>query len=786
MNLIRSALAYAELGIPVFPVYGVNADRTCGCGDPHDGGRGLKAREIGKHPITSNGSRAATTDVSRIQAWWTKHPTANIATVPAKAQRPMVVLDLDTRNGSDATRAHLEALHGKFGSAVVTRTGGGGEHLYFWAPPGASFAGKAGPGIDIQYAGYVILPPSKHRSGLAYEFVDGYSLLEEDAREFMCEVPDWLLRRDAIGQHAALASDDARMMFETVEHETPERVQFVTSLLRALDPDGSRDQYMTVQRSIHALGWSNGLERFARPWARGDLHGIEATKYDDDTFDRDVRDLSHSKDRPPVTLGSLIRLAEKEAGWIDPRKVAGARDTFGDISNGKRFAAKYRGTFLYVYGAGKWLRWDGMRWTWCNTGDHLRAAQVVASEALDAAHAAVRADSTDANRSNYNQALSVHRNSRRLEGLLAIAAGEEGMGVPSPALLDVDPWLLGVRNGVVNLRTGSLLDPDPRQLITRQAAACVSPAQQCPRWLAFLNDVFQDQEAIAFMQRVCGYSLTGSVDEEKLFFMFGGGANGKSVFANILQGIFDEYAVTVRATMLARNVRGNDGEAEREKTRLPGARLVLINEVSSNDVFDDQHVKELVSRERVSARALYSESFEFTPTHKIFIRGNHQPGALDSSDGFWRRVVLVPFLRVFADRERVADLDRTILSLERDGILAWMIDGCLAWQRDGLRIPASIRSASEQYRRDTDVLGDWMDSRCERKAGVRERVGSLFASYCTFLREANVKAPSLSAFSRQLRDRGFGAARDSRSRYVVGLLLLAGTSFEVEVDDDSI
>lgn len=273
------------------------------------------------------------------------------------------------------------------------------------------------------------------------------------------------------------------------------------------------------------------------------------------------------------------------------------------------------------------------------------------------------------------------------------------MGIASPALLDANPLLLGVRNGVVNLRDGSLLVPDPAMHISRQAGASFDREARCPKWLKFLHDVFKgDRELIAFIQRACGYSLTGLMDEEVLFFMWGHGANGKSVFANVLHAVFGDYAVTVRATMLARDAKGNSGEAEREKARLPGARLALINEVGSADVFDDQRVKELVSRERVSARALYAESFEFMPTHTIWIRGNNQPGAMDTSDGFWRRIHLIGFTRQFAEDERVPDLDRQIIDSERDGILAWMIEGCVHWQREKLLAPASVKAARAMAR----------------------------------------------------------------------------------------
>lgn len=469
------------------------------------------------------------------------------------------------------------------------------------------------------------------------------------------------------------------------------------------------------------------------------------------------------------------------AGWADPQSP----EDFGDIANGKRFARKFRGLFLYVHAIKRWLRWDAMRWADCGNGEALKAAGLIAQDALDDAHAALKADPTEKAKGNHSQALSVHRNVRRLEAMLTVAAVQDGMSIANPGLLDADPWLLGVRNGVVNLRTGTLLQPDPSMLISRQAGAAFEPNARCDRWLKLLQEVFcGNAELIEFVRRAVGYSLTGLVDEEIAFLLFGDGANGKSVIANILHGVFGEYAVTVRACLLARDGKGGSSDAEREKAKLPGARLALINEVGLSDVFDDQRMKELNSRERISARMLYGESFEFLPTHKIWLRGNHAPGVLDSGDAFWRRIALIRFERKFAPHERVADLDRRILESEREGVLAWAVQGCLEWQRDGLRIPQSVRAAGDDYRRDTDQLGEWLEDQCRSAPGVSTPVSQLFDSYASFLQQGHMRPPSRVAFSRQLKQRGYKLARNRQARLVEGLALAASEGWVDDSDDD--
>jgi putative DNA primase/helicase len=276
--------------------------------------------------------------------------------------------------------------------------------------------------------------------------------------------------------------------------------------------------------------------------------------------------------------------------------------------------------------------------------------------------------------------------------------------------------------------------------------------------------VFGDAEIVAFIQRATGYTLTGLVDEEKLFFAQGSGANGKSVFANVMCGVLGDYAVSVGSELLARSK--HEGEAARYKQRLPGARLALANEVGEGDTWDDHRMKELVSRERIAARALYGEAYDFMPSHKLWVRGNHKPGILDAGDGMWRRIVLLSFERQFPAAERVPDLDRQLLDVERDGILRWMVQGCLAWQRGGLEVPASIDRATTEYRSESDVLGGWIAERCEPHPGERLEVARAFADFQQYSRDAGMAAPSRPAFVRRMGQRGFTRTRSNGADFL--------------------
>lgn len=733
IELGKSALALADSGLAVFPV-----------------AKGAKT------PLIAEWQSAATADHLTIAGWWARWPDANIAIHCGKSG--LVVIDIDPRNGGDSTLERLCDVRGDaWQSPYRVTTGGDGIHLYYIAPLDKAVPSTLGPGIDVKREnGYVLAPPSLHPSGKRYAF-DGCTLIGGEL-DFVPGLPEW-----CCGAVVTVAApDDWTATVRQVDPETPENVQRVVDALGFISADCSRDEWRNMLFAVLSTGWSCATD-ICRDWSL-----TAPDQFDDDAFQNIV---DSAKDKPDgITLGTLFKTASN-AGWVDPRKHKGF-ESYGDISNGRRFADRFRGKFLFVHASSNWYTWDRLRWQPCQAGEAMAAAKVIADECLDEAHGVLKSEGTEAAKRGYTQALSVHRSIQKLEAMLKAAGSEPGMSIAHPGLFDSDPLTLNVRNGALDLRSGRLLPAMPEMMGSRLAGAEYDPLAQCPMWTGFLASIMHDDsEMVGFLQRICGYALTGFVDEEKLFFFYGTGANGKSVFANVLLAVFGEYGVTVRAALLARDPRGSGGDAEREKARLPGSRVALMNETGQADVWDDQRTKEIVSRENISARQLYGESFEFRPTHKLVIRGNHQPGAMDGSDGFWRRIVLIGFTRQFAEHERVPDLDRQIIDHELPGVLAWMVDGCLAWQKHGLQTPAKISAAVNAYRKDTDLLGEWLESECVRSTDVEGISSELFTNYIDFLKAANVKAPSRSVFGRQLVQRGFRKRESNGKTFYVGLTI---------------
>lgn len=526
------------------------------------------------------------------------------------------------------------------------------------------------------------------------------------------------------------------------------------SALSAIPANIDRQTWCNVIFSVKAHQFQCS-EQAARDWSK------TAGEYDPNTnphgYDQKAFNDVWKYTPQSIGAGTLYHHA-KQYGWagyqgeLFPKERVGAStDTLGDIFNGKQFAKIYSGEMLYCYSRSKWLKFNKTRWEWCLAGEELQAAKKVAQQIVRLAANEFAKNPTDPNSKRLLQHAQNTQNIHRLEAMLEMAAAEPSMGIGDVSQLDSDPMLLGCRNGVIDLEHGHLLTGMPNMLITRQVAAHFHYDAKCPSWLAFLNQCFLgDKETIDYIQKALGYTLTGAVSEEVLHFCFGTGRNGKSVFANVIADIMGDYGITAPAEMLMRKDRSG---ASNDIARLCGARLVLANETRSDQRFDDLTIKTLVSTERIAARFLYSELFEFWPTFKIWIRGNHKPVITDDSNGAWRRIRLVPFENNVPEDLVDPHLETRLLA-ERDGIFAWMVEGALKWKSDQLRPSIRIKSASNQYRDDCDIIGEFIGEGYSLDPSLKISQNELWTAWQFWAKQNNYYQCAKKTFTRRLKDRG--------------------------------
>lgn len=415
--------------------------------------------------------------------------------------------------------------------------------------------------------------------------------------------------------------------------ETPESVAKLKLVLSTLSAAQPYPLWFRLVLSIKAHGFSDG-ETICREWCKsaGDYdRNTNPSGYDERVFNKvwrtDVRDIS-------------FRTVYHYANHPDGRD---RRITSGDIWAGEVFAELFLEKMKFVYPTGKWIVWSGGRWRVARGHEPLAAAKQTAGELVDRAERAASTVSDDAVVRKLLNEARAYFNVKKLDALLQCAAAEPGMFVDNIDVLDSNIYHLGCENGVVDLTSGALLEGTPDLLITKSTGVHYDPEAVCPLWEKFLLDIMLgDAEMVAYLQKAVGYTLTGNVSEEVLHFAYGTGRNGKSVFANILTKLFGDYALTAPAELLMRRDRGSSS-ANNDIARLVGVRLLMANETRAGQVLDDLTLKTLVSTERISARFLYGEFFDFWPRLKIWVRGNHKPIIQDDSDGAWRRIRLLEF-----------------------------------------------------------------------------------------------------------------------------------------------
>lgn len=453
----------------------------------------------------------------------------------------------------------------------------------------------------------------------------------------------------------------------------------------------------------------------------------------------------------------------------DARKRADARATFGDVWNGARHADRLRGKRLYVSATGGWLEWTGQRWAAMTPEQVVADAKETSAAIFTATAKAFREDTSQENQAMMAKAAKLHGNADALARMEKMARSEFGMHVASPAEFDADPFSLTCTNGIVDLRSGRLRSARPEDRVSKLAGCAFNPDAGCPLFDSFLETIIPDPEIRGFVQRAVGYTLTGLVDEEKFFLAYGRGQNGKSVFANVIASVLGEYTVALGAALVT--LRKHENEAERQMAQLPGSRFVLVNETAQGEVFDSARVKAIASREKLAARFLKQEVFNFMPTHKLWIRTNHLPGSLDAGDGFWRRCTPIPFTVKIPDEMKIGDLDRKIIAAELPGVLAWAVRGSVEWARGGLRVPQAIKSIVADYRQETDVLGEWLEERTTPDPEASLTVQAAYDDYADYCKAGGMASGSKLSFGRAMTDRGFKRAARKTPRKFVGIRL---------------
>jgi putative DNA primase/helicase len=425
-----------------------------------------------------------------------------------------------------------------------------------------------------------------------------------------------------------------------------------------------------------------------------------------------------------------------------------------DYGNAERIVREHGRDLRFAPGLG-WLAWDGRRWKRDSDGEVIRRAKRTIRQLY--AKAAEIGDSGE--RARVAKWAVACESQQRLAAAVKLAETELGV-IVKPERLDAEPFLLNVENGTIDLKIGELREHRRGDLLTKLAGTVYLPDARSE----LLERVIEhatggDTQRAGFLQRVAGYSATGDTSEEVFFFLHGPTATSKSTLLDALQGALGEYAMVADFESFLK--RRGDAGIRNDLARLNGARLVVSIEVDEGAALAEGLLKILTGGDKIAARFLYSELFEFKPSLKLWLAANQRPRVNADDDAIWRRIVQVPFLEQVPENERDPEIKRALRDdpAEKSAVLAWAVQGALQWQQRGLAVPESVKAYTADYRAENDRLGEWFADSVTLEPVATTSAKELRASYDDWCSANGEKPIRRELFAAALKARGCDSYR---------------------------
>lgn len=571
-----------------------------------------------------------------------------------------------------------------YDSTVRVKTISGGRHIYFKYKEGVRNTVKVG-GTDLDVrgeGGFVVVPPSES-NGSKYEW-DTVGELAKELKK-LPEFPE--LDEHKITQEKFAPPLDVKAFLNIPIGSRDDKLyRFACSLLQKHPEDEAWTLLLATANTYEGYG--------------------------DSFTEKDVK----------AKYKSAFAFIKKE-GKLFGRKLQNTKKKFKqtDTGNAELIADLYGNKIRYDHKRKRWLIWGEHQWK-------LDIDQAVNRYAIEAARkrykdALYEKDSdkrtkiakwaiSSENRSKLDSATSI------LKSIFPVTDSGDGW--------DEDTMLLSCPNGILNLRNGVLRNGKPEDRITMATKVSYDSNATCPRWVQFIEEVFEgNEELIHYVQKAVGYSITGLMSEQVVFFGFGTGSNGKSVFFKTISSILGDYAYDAPASLFQRTYGGSSNT--NDLASIEFKRFLVSSETLSTSKLNEQRIKGLTGGDNATARYLYSEFFTFSPTCKPWLFINHKPMVDDDSYGFWRRVRLIPFDRTFSQGEQDKNLTQE-LEKEYSGILNWMLEGCVMWQKEGLNpTPEIVKLATQEYREENDELSEFVADKCIENGNAK--ASELFKIY---------------------------------------------------------
>jgi putative DNA primase/helicase len=640
----------------------------------------------------------------QILKWWDEYPQARIGVVTGKISN-LLVVDFDNPDAKPL----FEKEAGKLPSTITQKTGRG-SHALFKYPvgkngfkTGANYNGIKG--VDLKSdGGYIIAAPSPYDSEKSYQWEN--------------------LNPKDFG-------------LENISGMPEKMIDFFSNL------NGKRKILKPVSDHIPVGERNSRLFRFALDW--------QFKGYDDEKIKSKTIKLAE-KCKPQLSDGEIEGIIKSALSYSK-----GPFFKRTDTGNGERLVYHYGKNIRYSHEWDKWLVWSGSRWEMDKIGSIKQFAKETARKIYEEA----ARENDSAKRKKISKWAISSESEAKKKAMISSAQSEAEIPILLEDL-DKDPWLFNVRNGTIDLRDGKLLPHSRKDLITKMAPIDYDPDAQAPQWIAFIDRISGGNPNIAdYLQKTVGYSLTGDISEQILFFLYGTGSNGKSTFLEIIQFMMGDYAQ--QSDFSTFTVKQND-TVRNDLARMKGSRFVSAVEVEAGKKLAEVLVKQMTGGDKILTRFLFKEHFEYKPTYKIWLAANHQPVVRGTDEAIWRRIKLVPFNIVIPESERDKKLPQK-LHAELQGIFNWSIEGSRKWQKDGLQTPPEIKRATEDYRNEMDMLGSFISENCILNPLAKVKVSKLYDEYSNWAAKREDFVLEKRYFNRLLKERGIKQKRSTGGQF---------------------
>ena len=476
---------------------------------------------------------------------------------------------------------------------------------------------------------------------------------------------------------------------------------------------------------------------------------------------------------------------EKKTGEVSSKFVLECLDAEA-LGDGMLYAEIHKERFVYAKNSGQWYVWDEHTWRRDDLDEAISAVETVAMRYAE--EIAIREEEiTKAKKTHDDDYISlitkrerakITRLKKRISSLrkrdgrnnciLFAHTNPVNQISITGSEFDLEPYLLGTPNGVINLKTGELEPGRQSDYITKRTSVPYL-GLNLPTGLidGTMKSIYDgDMEKIYFLQRLLGSALIGKVIDHVFPVFIGRGRNGKSLIIERLRHVMGDYAGVVPAElMLDSTKQGSHNQSDPVMKSLKGLRLAVASETGEGRKFSSERVKWMTGGDTLSARGLYDKYPEsWTPTHMLILITNHEPGAPAGDMAFWERCILIRHLLSFVSREPEKDFERKAdpelpdkLAGAGSEFLTFLVIGCMEYQKQGLNPPESVRSSTMEYREDEDFIGQFLEACTNSKQGSKATATELHVAFSIWYRK-NVNpnprfTPSQKAFGSKLKAR---------------------------------